>query len=197
MLRSKVEKMAIFCLGISVLGVAAWWWFSDFSNAGVSAYLPFLIPPILGLIFLVSRERRLEAQVALWDSTMKPFPNRDCPDTFVDPKRHGIGWMEVHGGVKLGTVLSLPSEDGIFLQMAMNASRFHDKFIPWDEIARLTYLKTGMHRDFATASLGFAAVQFTTPRNLKMVIPWRETFVTQIPDRLGFQEVRQSATGSK
>ena len=146
---------------------------------------------------MLAREQRLKAQVALWDSIMSPFPSRDFPDTFVDPNRHGIGWMEVHGGVKLGTVLSLPSKDGIFLQMAMNASRFHDKIIPWDEIAHLTYLKAGTHRDFGTASLGFAAVQFTTPRNLKMVIPWRETFVAKIPDRLGFQEVSQSATGRK
>jgi hypothetical protein len=195
--QSTTEKVALVLTGVSVFAVTAWWWVYDFTYAGFSAYLPFLIPPILAAIYWFVRERRLEAQVSLWESVMNPFPNRDFPDGILDPKRHGVGWMEVNEGVKLGAVLSLPSEDGIHLQMSMNAGRFRDKLIPWEEIARLTYLKAGKLSEFGTTSLGFVAIQFTTPRNLKMVIPWRETFVAHVPERLGFQEVHRAGKTSK
>jgi hypothetical protein len=189
--QSKVEKLALALAGISSIGAIIYWFAFDFRGTGLAAYLPFVIPPVAATIFGFARHRRFADQVRLWEMIMEPFPSRNFPAETLDPKLHGIGWMEVRGGVKVGAVVTLPADDGIHLQMASGSWRFNDKLIPWEEIARLSYLRTGTLRDFGAASLGYVAVQFASPRNLKMVIPWRETFHSMVPHRLGFQEVGQ------
>ena len=177
-------------IAVSSVVAVVYWFAFDFREVGLVAYLPFLLPPIAAAIYWFGRERRFAAQVQLWETIMEPFPSRVFPAERLDPTRQGFGWMEVRGGVKIGVVISLPSEDGIHLQMGSGRWRFNDKLLPWEEIAKLSYLGTGTHRSFGAGSVGYVAVQFITPRNLKMVVPWRETFHSLVPERLGFQEVR-------
>jgi hypothetical protein len=184
---TKGERILLAAAIASCLGAIIYWTLFDFRRAGFAAYLPFLIPPVAVVSFWVVRERRLRAQVVLWEAVMAPFPTRNFPAPTLDLESHGVGWMEVRGGVKVGAVVCQPTDAGIHLRMAYGSPRFNPKLIPWEEIARLSYLQTGTLKGFGEASLGYVAVQFATPRNLKMVIPWRETFNSLVPQRLGFE----------
>ena len=190
-MQSKVEKLALALAIVSSIGAIIYWFAFDFRRAGPAAYLPFLILPAAAAIYWIARERRFAVQVQLWETIMEPFPSRHFPAETLNPKLHGVGRLEVRGGVTIGGVISLPSEDGIHLQMTTGSWRFSDKLLPWEEIARLSYWHTRTLRGFGSVPLGYVAVQFAIPRNLKMVIPWRETFHSLVPQRLGFQDVSQ------
>ena len=151
----------------SCLGVIIYWTLFDFWRAGFAAYLPFLIPPIAAASFWVSRERRLRTQVVLWKAVMAPFPTRNFPAATLDLESQGVGWMEIRGGVKVGAVACQPTDAGIHLRMAYGSPRFNPKLIPWEEIARLSYLQTGTLKGFGEASLGYVAVQFAAPRTAR------------------------------
>jgi hypothetical protein len=189
--QSRVEKVALMLAAISVVGSALYWFAYNFRVAGLAAYLPFLVPFIAIAVFWFAREHRFAAQVQLWDTIMEPFPSRTFPAETLDPERHGVGRMEIRDGVTVGAVISLPGDEGIHLQMATGSWRFNDKLIPWEEITSLSFWRTKTLRGFGSVSLGYVAIQFATPRNLKMVIPWRETFQPLVPQSLGFQEAGQ------
>jgi hypothetical protein len=135
--QTKVEKFALATVVVTSIGAIVYWFAFDFRGAGLAAYLPFLIPPGAATAFWFVRERRFAVQLQLWDTIMEPFPSRNFPAETLDPKLHGVGWMEVRGGVKVGAVICLPNEDGINLQMASGSWRFNDKLIPWEEIVIL------------------------------------------------------------
>ena len=188
-MRSTREKTALIAVGLSLLGSAIWWWLTDFWRYGLSAYLPFLAVPVTIALYWFAREHRLRAQVNLWESVLQSFPNRDFPGGELDPKRDGLGWMEAHGGTRLGAVRTLPGNDGIHVQMALTTDRFSDKLIPWSEVARIVHAPERNLRDFGDVSLSYASVQFSSIRKPGVVIPWRETFDPDVPEHVGLQKL--------
>lgn len=191
-MRSTTEKAALLALGISLVGSVAWWSSHDFWRTGVFAYVPFLSIPITAAFYWVARERRLRAQVTVWETLLREFPNKDFPAGALDPKQEGVGWMEVRGGTRVGAVRTLPGREGIHMQMAWSSGRYTDKLIPWHGVARIVHVPERQLREFGPVSLSYASIRFTSPRDLGLVIPWRETFDLQVPEHVGIQQLGRS-----